>query len=278
MTCLISSVFAGSPSWEVLPSGYQYNANITCIVYVDGVVSQDSMNILGSFVNDSVRGVASPIHVNGTWMYFLTVYSNSARGEFLSFRFYHAGLDTIIGMQETTSFVADTLIGDPISPFILHASTSTSEIQMLQTMDAGWNLISIPLEIQSSAKTVVYPTAISDAFIFSNGYLVKSQLENGNGYWIKFPPDSAQRKILMSGKEKNLDTISVNAGWNLVGSISSPINIESVHSVGTSITSSWYEFHNGYQAVDTIKPGNGYWIKVTVPGSIIFTSQKGSEQ
>jgi hypothetical protein len=57
----------------------------------------------------------------------------------------------------------------------------------------------------------------------------------------------------------------------MIGSISSPVNATNVlTSGGLHIISPFYKYNSGYTAADTIYPGNGYWVKVNQPGSLIL--------
>ena len=133
-----------------------------------------------------------------------------------------------------------------------------------------WNLISVPLTVSDLSKTVLFPTATSSAFAFQSGYTVQLTLTNGVGYWLKF---SGAQDVTMNGLARISDTISVQSGWNMIGSISSPIQFVSVQSLpGGIISSKLFGFNAGYFIADTIQPGKGYWVKVNQSGKLILTS------
>ncbi|MBI1807875.1 MAG: hypothetical protein HYR76_12575, partial [Ignavibacteria bacterium] len=55
------------------------------------------------------------------------------------------------------------------------------------TVASGWNMASVPVQVSNFAKTAVWPTATSNAFTWeNNNWVIKNQLENGKGYWVKF--------------------------------------------------------------------------------------------
>jgi hypothetical protein len=133
-----------------------------------------------------------------------------------------------------------------------------------------WNLISIPLTLADSSKTSVFPTAISNALTYDSGYVSSPTLRTGTGYWLRFASDQA---ISMFGDSSTTDTIPVSVGWNMVGSLSSPIPVSSVQSDPPGmITSEFFGYGAGYVHAAVIDPGKGYWVKVLQPGNLIFTT------
>lgn len=135
---------------------------------------------------------------------------------------------------------------------------------------AGWNLQSLPLTVADRTATVVYPSATSPAWAFEypSGYVSRDTLKYGEGYWIEFP--SAQ-EIALTGTHRRLDTISVRAGWNLIGSISYHVVTSSIVQIPPDIVGSEYFGYNGVYAVaDTLEPGKGYWVRVTQDGKLVF--------
>ena len=73
--------------------------------------------------------------------------------------------------------------------------------------------------------------------------------------------------------QTTIDTIDVAAGWNLIGALStgeiqSIINTEPPGIITASIFG--YIPGGGYYQADSLKRGNGYWVKVSQAGKIIF--------
>jgi len=54
-------------------------------------------------------------------------------------------------------------------------------------VNTRWNMVSVPLLVDSYLKTSLFPTAISNAFAFEGAYVTKDTLKNGIGYWLKYP-------------------------------------------------------------------------------------------
>ncbi len=136
-------------------------------------------------------------------------------------------------------------------------------------VNAQWNLVSVPVVVSDFAKTAVFPTATTSAFAYAGGYVVKDTLDNGPGYWLKF---AAPENVAMNGPIIYTDSIPVNTGWNMIGSISDQISSSSVVPVGTTMLTSFFAFNNGYQVASTIDPGLGYWVKVSTSGTLVLSS------
>ncbi len=157
---------------------------------------------------------------------------------------------------------------------LLIAFIYTINAQVTDTIhvEPGWNLLSLPMKVIDGAKSSLFPSAISDAFIYQDNYLPKDKLENGYGFWVKF--DSAET-FLFEGESVHRDTINVSAGWNMIGSLTEIIHVNMVVTEPPGIiVSNFFNYvpQSGYEASDTIKPGVGYWVKVSQNGSIILSA------
>jgi hypothetical protein len=143
-------------------------------------------------------------------------------------------------------------------------------------LQGGWNLVSVPLTVSDYAKTTLFPTSTSQAFAYQGGYLPQALLGNGNGYWLKF--GSAQT-VLMTGLPLARDSIAVLSGWNLIGSISTPLPVGNVGSIpGGIVTSQFFGYTgSGYAISSTIDPGKGYWVKVSQNGTLVISSSSPAD-
>jgi uncharacterized protein (TIGR02145 family) len=151
----------------------------------------------------------------------------------------------------------------------LCAQTTSTTIPI--EINPGWNLLSLPFAITDGRANVVFPTAKSEAFIYHSNYQAADTLYTGSGFWLKF--DSAET-IMISGDPIYKSNFSLDTGWNMIGSLTKPIPVNSIqtHPHGI-IISDWFAFADGrYQAADTLKSGLGYWVKVSRSGSMALVN------
>jgi len=135
---------------------------------------------------------------------------------------------------------------------------------------AGWNMVAVPLLVNDFRKSSLYPTASSSAFAYDGSYKRRDTLEIGIGYWVKF---SSAQEVSYVGPIVARETIDVRVSWNMIGSITSPIPVNTITSLpGGIITSKFYTYSGSYVYDDTIRPGNAYWVKVNEAGKLILAT------
>lgn len=136
----------------------------------------------------------------------------------------------------------------------------------------GWNMISVPLEQPFYVKHLIYPSAASNAFTYNDGYIQKDTLKFGSGYWLKF--DYAGSLDYDSGNIVTNDSIEIFPNWNMIGSISVPIDTAAVITEPTGILRSGYYGYDGttYFVTDSIRSGQAYWVKSSQAGKLIMKS------
>jgi choice-of-anchor B domain-containing protein len=137
-------------------------------------------------------------------------------------------------------------------------------------VSANWNLVSLPLEMVDASVATVFPTASSAAYAYANGYSTAESLAMGQGYWLKFPGASL---VPLSGTELRRDTIDLAAGWNIIGSITVPVDTAGLKTIPAGrLASPVYGYDAGYSIAGSIEPGKGYWVKASATGKLILNS------
>jgi hypothetical protein len=135
----------------------------------------------------------------------------------------------------------------------------------------AWNMVSVPVTVPDLWTNTVFPTTVSAAYasIPGGGYVLRDTLAYGTGYWLKF---SGAEVVTLTGGHRLRDTVNVQTGWNLVGSVTSAIASLSVIQVpGGILASGFYKYGaSGYVPSTTIDPGVAYWVKVSAPGQLIM--------
>jgi len=133
----------------------------------------------------------------------------------------------------------------------------------------GWNLVSLPVVPSPPTMDSVFPTATTGAYSWSSGaFSATDPLVPGQGYFVKF---NTAQQIDIFGAIMASDTLNIEAGWNLVGSITTPVPVTNVTTVpGGIVTSPFYGYDGAYIPADTIVPGKGYWLRSSSAGTIIL--------
>jgi len=159
------------------------------------------------------------------------------------------------------------------SPSIEPLELILSESNLDIVLATNWNMISLPLIVSDPRKVIQFVNAISPAYAYEGTYVEKETLSNGVGYWLKY---GGSETISISGRAIFEDTIDVVEGWNMIGSISVPVEVIEITSIPEGIvTSEFFGYTTAYNSTDTIQPGKGYWVKVSQAGQIILSIYGG---
>lgn len=143
------------------------------------------------------------------------------------------------------------------------------------TTNDGWNLLSIPIQPLDGRKSVLFPTAISYAYGYDQGYIVKDTLEVGKGYWLKF---NSPQNHLIQGQQLTQLQIPLKQGWNLIGTLANTIPVNSITTVPPDIIASpFYEYSGSYSPVENLQKGKGYWVKSSQNGTMNLVSSGNSQ-
>ena len=133
---------------------------------------------------------------------------------------------------------------------------------------SGWNLVGLPLEVEDSYYTYIFPESIEGTlYSFENGYNLETSLIQGEGYWLRFNDADS---TTISGIPINELTISLNEGWNLISGTNTPLDVTEIQDPdGIIIAGTVYGFASGgYSNEEILEPGKGYWIRANNSGFI----------
>jgi len=151
----------------------------------------------------------------------------------------------------------------PVRLMVIDSSASAASSFSTQ---AGWNLISIPLQAVLKTKSDLFPTSNSNAYGYSNVYTIKDTLELGYGYWLKFP---SNQNHTIFGNNVSSTSVPLNSGWNMIGSLNDSITISTITTTPPGILASvFYGYNSGYYTASVIEKGKGYWIKSNNSGTL----------
>ena len=139
-------------------------------------------------------------------------------------------------------------------------------------LDAGWNLVSAPLIAASMTSVDLFPGTVNH-FAYTDRYAPANEMVQGNGYWLQ---SDTERTIQTCGAAASVLTTQVAEGWNLVGPFHQPAAVADL--VGTAtLGSSFFGYARAYIAADTLRPGNGYWMKADAAGTLSFGASLGKD-
>ena len=163
----------------------------------------------------------------------------------------------------------------------LHVTVSDSTISSMFivteapniTFNRRWNMVSLPQNIFDDYVHNLFTTANSHAFgyLAGLGYTIQDTLHTGKGYWVNY--STVVDSLKTNPGARLLDSIAIQPGWNMIGTLSSPVAINSIITIPPGIFSSrFFGYDRGYSVTDTLLPTKGYWIKVTQAGKMFLNA------
>jgi hypothetical protein len=75
-----------------------------------------------------------------------------------------------------------------------------------------------------------------------------------------------------TGTPRLTDTLALAYGWNLIGALSTPVDVRSVVTVPAGIAGNFYAYDGHYTIADSLRPEYGYWVKAKEAGTLILTA------
>ncbi len=165
------------------------------------------------------------------------------------------------GYHSVSVTVSDYKGGADTLSWVIHVRYRSSLTVNLMT---SWNLVSVPLWTESNLLLDLYPSAQGSAYGFNgSSYQQTNTLEQGVGYWAKFPTDTAH---VISGWPMATIVVDVHEGWNIIGSVDHTC----YSPAGEMIISQMWGYQGVYAPESTLVPGRAYWVKTDVAGQIIL--------
>lgn len=143
----------------------------------------------------------------------------------------------------------------------------SEQVEASMDVNAGWNMLSMPIVTSDMSVTELFPEATSQLFAFNDGYVVSEMFEMGTGYWLKFP---AADSYTFAGATHS-GPVALASGWNMIAPYHSAVPVSAVTTDPAGIISSvFFGFDDGYYIAENLMPGKGYWVKTTAEGNMIL--------
>ncbi|MBI5216674.1 MAG: S8 family serine peptidase [Ignavibacteriae bacterium] len=251
------------------PSSVVIETELAQIKYDTIALSNDGYSALNYLITSSSSMMASGGSVFPSWLTVSSDNGTLAPDESLDIVLTFDPTSVPVGDYSTTLyfFSNDSLSGTLETTLDFHVA---SRRVISVDVTSRWNIVSVPIKAFSFAKTALFPSAISDAFKYADGYFSQATLETGNGYWMKF---NSVETIPVDGYLLLNDSIDVVNGWNIIGSLSYPVDVATITSEPAGlVTSEFVGFENGYFSSDSIMPGKAYWVKVSGNGKLLLST------
>jgi hypothetical protein len=130
-------------------------------------------------------------------------------------------------------------------------------------LDAGWNLISIPVIPADASVDAIFGDKITPpVYEYDAGYKSVTSLEPKKGYWVL--ADSAVGIDIIGTVPANLE-VTVVPGWNLIAPVSPDVQVSSF----ANVTPPVYGYDAGYKSVTTMEQTRGYWVLTSAETTLI---------
>ncbi|PIB34109.1 hypothetical protein BFP72_01040 [Reichenbachiella sp. 5M10] len=177
--------------WVFSPEDFQYTMSFIGQVKIGEVYSVDDEDVVGVFVNDELRGMATLSYqeVYDTYQVFLSAYSNALSGEELEFRIWDASEGKVLNHIATPQipsdpvwFIQNEIYGSPSTPIVF---LSNEHVVTTVNIPKGWKWVSFSLDsddlTRSSRLFAGQPLTSGDRIIGMDGLDIYDQ---ENELWI----------------------------------------------------------------------------------------------
>lgn len=215
-------------SWKVNPASFQYSMSLTAqfsLTDASSPLSNDINDVIAAFKGNECRGVASIEYIPSlnSYVAYMTLYSNTAVGDTLTFRFWDATSSIEYKAKESLVFIKDATVGKVNNPFILHSEGTLYSIPLVK----GWNWFSLngksvnmsPAAVLGSLKANINTTVKGqDEYVqYSETGWVGSltQFDTRKGYEIYLDKPDTLRFLANLLPDSASSTIM--KGWNWIG-------------------------------------------------------------
>lgn len=160
----VLQLFSANPNWKVNKALFSQNMTITGVVNIYGSTYNRTGLIIAAFSNDICCGVSelSYLESSQTHLAFLMLHGNGDP-DIITFKTYDPELDSIINLNNIINFKSNTIIGDPLNPYIWSKGLTSSDALMLSFSVPGQ--ISTSVINDSSVIIKVSPTTNLNAVI-----------------------------------------------------------------------------------------------------------------
>jgi hypothetical protein len=120
-------------------------------------------------------------------------------------------------------------------------------------MDAGWNLVSLPINVNAAARAQLFPGAgtVWTWNAAKQQFRIASDLAAKQGYWIY---TDAAGESSPNGEGEPVTTVDLLPGWNLVGPL------EPIIAPAAPALTRFYGWDGDFFRAPLLLPNHAYWV------------------
>ncbi len=273
------------PPWQPVQN-QQYSMNVVANLYISNVLSTDEADAVGAFVGQECRGLAYPMpSMNG--LIFLTITSNVASGETVTFKAWKSATCEECPIAETLPFIDQSEIGAFTDPFAFHCGS----VQLCINFGAGYTWFSVNIDPGSMALNTLFDNlnaCENDRIIgqqtfatyFGNQWVGSlSAISPTAMYKLKLCTSQNWSKV---GTPVPIVPISIGSGYPWIGYLPQsdlPINTALTGIVPAPVLNDRFNaqtsfaVNNGSQwvgSLPTLQKGKGYVIHLANPSTLTY--------
>ena len=285
------------PDWYINPPDYEYSGSMWGVVYHEDVIVDHTEGILGCFVGEECRGIASfedgsvldytDIPEFNHIAFIPMIYSNVTSGETVTFKYWDPYIEDVYDVSQTVDFIANMVIGNGFDPFQWHTTTA---ITITNSIISGWNWFSLNVAAEDMSINSVL------ASIGNQGTSIKNQTQSALYYdgmgWFgslltmdnltfyklqaNAPAELEFTGVPVNVSETQYDMI---AGWNWIsyapqqpedinyalGSLQNGLNIKN-----QTQSAIYYDGMGWFGSLLQMQPLAGYMIKLSAAEELIY--------
>jgi len=135
--------------------------------------------------------------------------------------------------------------------------TTVQELDRTLDLPAGWSIVALPVQARDANVSTLFGDRIDAAYEWggNQSYAASTTMIVGRGYWVHAPNAT---NVTVTGELARDVTLSLTAGWNLVGpgAVATNLSAAPAHVQRTAFT--WNS--TSYDEALQLDPGHGYWV------------------
>ncbi|MFQ5584746.1 MAG: hypothetical protein ACE5GL_09960, partial [Calditrichia bacterium] len=148
---------------------------------------------------------------------------------------------------------------------------TANEVTTSKHVRESWNFLSLPLKVTNRHYLNLFPNAVPGTLLQFDGssYIPTDSLRRGRCYWLKFP---ATDSVSITGGDFGTVEVVLDSGWNMIGGVSRDVPFDKINDPNDIIIpGTLFGFDGVYTISDTIRPGNGYWVRTFAAGQVTIS-------